>query len=103
MAIQIRLYSRSRKSKWGTFLDFKYYGRITGKYTHTQGYEGAAQPWLIGDKISRKIKAHFMTKILLVSNKIFCVLGLGERTIKEKPFDSLVPRIDATKLSARDR
>lgn len=57
MAVQIRLYSRSGKSKWDTYLDFNDCGRITGNYTYTQGYEGAAQPWSIGNKISRKIKS----------------------------------------------
>lgn len=57
MAVQITLYSRSKKSKWNTFLDFNDNGRITGKYTYTQGYEGAAQPWSIGNEISRRIKS----------------------------------------------
>lgn len=56
-AVQITLYSRSGKSKWNTFLDFNDGGRITGIYTYTQGYEGATQPWSIGNKISRKIKS----------------------------------------------
>lgn len=57
MAVQITLYSRSKKSKWNTFLDFNDNGRITGKFTYTQGYEGAAQPWSIGNEISRRIKS----------------------------------------------
>lgn len=57
MAVQITLYSRSKKSKWNTFLDFNENGRITGNYTYTQGYEGAAQPWSIGNEISRRIKS----------------------------------------------
>lgn len=55
MAVQITLYSRSKKSKWNTFLDFNDHGRITGKYTYTQGYLGAAQPWVIGDEIQRRV------------------------------------------------
>lgn len=57
MAVQIRLYSRSGKSKWDTFLDFNDGGRITGRYKYTKGYEGATQPWSIGNEISRKIKS----------------------------------------------
>lgn len=57
MAIQITLYSRSKKSKWNTFLDFNDSGRITGKYTYTQEFNGATQPWSIGNEISRKIKS----------------------------------------------
>lgn len=57
MAVQITLHSRTKKSKWSTFLDFNDNGRITGKYTYTQRFDGATQPWSIGNEISRKIKS----------------------------------------------
>lgn len=57
MSVQIRLFSRSRKQKWNTLLDFDDNGSITGRYTYTQGYEGASLPWSIGNEISRYIRS----------------------------------------------
>jgi hypothetical protein len=57
MAVEITLNSRSHKTKWNTLLDFDDNGTITGKYTYTQAFPGASQPWVIGNEISRRIKS----------------------------------------------
>ena len=48
--------SHSGKRKWDSRLDFTNGGNVDGSYTYTQGYLGAAGPWVIGDEIARLIK-----------------------------------------------
>lgn len=45
--------SNSGKSKWNSLLVFD---EMTGKYTYTRPYLGAALPWQFGNSISDRIK-----------------------------------------------
>lgn len=53
--VHITLYSRSKKSKWTTTLDFNDGGKITGSFSYTTAYDGATQPIMIGKVIQRRI------------------------------------------------
>ena len=55
--VRIVFKSRSGKSKWGTYLFFDDNGKINGKYSYTQAFEGASLPWYVGNMIARKIKS----------------------------------------------
>lgn len=57
MGVRVTVFSRSGKSKWSTDLNFNDGGRITGRYTYTQSYDGAALPWELGNRISGLIKS----------------------------------------------
>ena len=60
MGVRITVYSRARKTKWTTVLDYNDRGQITGRYTYTQAYDGATLPRQLGDRISGLIKTALM-------------------------------------------
>ena len=51
--VEVTFKSNSGKSKWNSVLDFD---EVTGKYTYTSPYLGAALPWQFGNSISGRIK-----------------------------------------------
>jgi hypothetical protein len=51
--VNVTFQSDSKKTDWESFLDFD---EVTGDYTYTSPYIGAALPWQFGDGISSRIK-----------------------------------------------
>ncbi len=51
--VTVTFKSNSGKTKWNSFLNFD---EMTGKYTYTSPYLGAASPWVCGNRISNRIK-----------------------------------------------
>ena len=51
--VDVTFESNSGKTDWNSFLRFD---EVTGNYTYTSTYRGAALPWLFGDRISSRIK-----------------------------------------------
>lgn len=51
--VDVTFISNSGKTSWNSFLRFD---ELTGKYTYTSPYTGAALPWQFGNRISSRIK-----------------------------------------------
>ncbi|MEK0289280.1 hypothetical protein P5F77_01965 [Caldifermentibacillus hisashii] len=51
--VEVTFKSNSGKTNWNSFLDFD---EMTGNYTYTSTYLGAALPWQFGKRISDRIK-----------------------------------------------
>lgn len=51
--VEVTFKSNSGKTDWNSLLDFD---EVTGKYTYTSPFHGAALPWQFGNRISSRIK-----------------------------------------------
>jgi|LGOV01.1.fsa_nt_gb hypothetical protein len=51
--IDVTFESNSKKTHWNSFLDFD---EVTGYYTFTSPYSGAALPWQFGNRIQAELQ-----------------------------------------------